>query len=239
MRALCDSQTVTSTPAQEQPIAARGQPRRKAWPRYAGVVGLWAAWAFVLLLSAVLAHFYDRFPGDEFVASRFQRLDVPALGGYLAFVNALGNAWVRTALVAGVVLSLGLRHRGWESLLALYAFVPVFVNAFIKGLVERPRPSEELVAVTETVSGFGFPSGHTVSTSALFVVLLFSLPAIVQHRLLRRLLQAGCVLMIISAGPARVYVGAHWPSDVLAAYLLAMLMVLPLLWVYRSRIAST
>ncbi len=229
---------MTTTGVPDQP-ASPGQPERKAWPRYRGAFGLWAAWALVFLFSAVLAHFYDRFPADEAIADWFQQSDVPALGGYLAFVNALGNAWIRTALVAAVVVLLGLRHRGWEALLALYAFVPIFANSLIKDLVERPRPSGELVNVTETVSGFSFPSGHTVSTSALFLVLFFAMPAVVPHRLLRWLLQAGCVLMIISAGPARVYVGVHWPSDVVAGYLLAALVILPLLWAYRSRVATT
>lgn len=228
---------MTGTRIPQQPIPTRRQPEREAWPRYAGAAGLWAAWALVFLLSAVLAHFYDRFPGDELITDGLQRLDVPAFGGYLTFVNALGDAWLRTALVAGVVVLLGLRRAGWESLLALYTFVPSVVNPLIKGLVERPRPSEEFVIVTDTVSGFSFPSGHTVSTSALFLVLLFALPAVVRYRTLRWLLQAGCVLMIISAGPARVYDGVHWPSDVLGGYLLAMLMVAPLLWAYRSHAA--
>ncbi len=160
---------------------------------------------------------------------------MPVLGGYLAFVNALGNTWLHTALVVGVVVLLGLTRAGWESLLALYTFIPSLLNGVIKDLVARPRPSDELVSVPDAIGGFSFPSGHTVSTAALFIVLFFAVPAVVRHRGLRWLLQAGCLLMVLSAGAARVYIGVHWPSDAIAGYLLMALLVVPLLSVYVSR----
>ncbi len=199
---------------------------------------LWLIAAAVFILSAFLAHFYDRFPGDERLTDAFQGVDVPALGGYLAFVNALGNVWLHTALVVGVAVLLGLIRAGWESLLVLYTSVPSFVNGVIKDWVGRPRPSDELVSVPDSVTGFSFPSGHTVSTAALFIVLFFAVPAVVRHRGLRWLLQAGCLLMVVSAGAARVYIGVHWSSDVVAGYLLMALLVVPLLYAYVSRRSS-
>ncbi len=186
-------------------------------------------------MSAFLAHFYDRFPGDERLTDAFQRVDVPALGGYLAFVNALGDVWLHTALVVGAAVLLGLLRAGWESLLVFYTLILSFVNGVVKDWVARPRPSDELVSVPDAIAGFSFPSGHTVSTAALFIVLFFAVSAVVRHRGLRWLLQAGCVLMVVSAGAARVYVGVHWPSDVVAGYLLMALLVVPLLYAYVSR----
>lgn len=192
----------------------------------------------MFILSAFLAHFYDRFPGDERLTDAFQDVDVPALGGYLAFVNALGDAWLHAALVVGIAVLLGLLRAGWESLLAFYTFLPSLVNGVIKDWVGRPRPSDELVNIHESITGFSFPSGHTLSTAALFMVLFFAVSAVVRHRSLRWLLQAGCLLMVVSAGAARVYVGAHWPSDVVGGYLLMALLVVPLLYVYVSRRTS-
>ncbi len=203
--------------------------------RYAPQAALWLSAAAIFVFSAFLAHFYDRFPGDERLTDAFQSVDVPALGGYLAFVNALGDVWLHTALVIGVAVLLGLMRAGWESLLVLYTAFPSFVNGVTKDWVGRPRPSEDLVNVPDGIAGFSFPSGHTVSTAALFIVLFFAVPAVVRHRGLRWLLQAGCLLMVVSAGPARVYIGAHWPSDVVAGYLLMALLVVPLLYVYVSR----
>ncbi|MCH7579595.1 MAG: phosphatase PAP2 family protein [Chloroflexi bacterium] len=203
--------------------------------RYAAPAALWLIAAAIFIFSAFLAHFYDRFPGDERLTDALQRVDVPALGGYLAFVNALGNVWLHAALVVGVALLLGLMRAGWESLLALYTFVPSLLNGVVKDWVARPRPSEELVNVPDSIAGFSFPSGHTVSTAALFIVLFFAVSAVVRHRGLRWLLQAGCLLMVVSAGAARVYIGVHWPSDAIAGYLLMALLLVPLLYVYVAR----
>ncbi len=196
---------------------------------------MWLSAAAIFIFSAFLAHFYDRFPGDERLTDAFQGVDVPALGGYLAFVNAFGDVWLHIAIVVGGGVLLGLIRAGWESLLVLYTIIPSFVNSVIKDWVGRPRPSDELVNVPDGITGYSFPSGHTVSTAALFIVLLFAVSAVVRHRGLRWLLQAGCVLMIVSAGPARVYVGAHWPSDAIAGYLLMALLVVPPLYLYLSR----
>jgi undecaprenyl-diphosphatase len=196
---------------------------------------LWLAGVFAFGLIAVFAHFYDRFPGDEWITDVFQDVDVPVLGGYLTFVNFLGDTWVHVVLVAGFVVLFGLLQAGESALLVLYTVVPSLLNGAIKDWVERPRPSEDFVAVSESASGFSFPSGHTVSTAALFLVLFFVVPAVVRHKILRWTLQMGCLLMVLSTGPARVYVGVHWTSDVLAGYALVVLMVVPLLLVFTPR----
>ncbi len=228
---------MTGNPVPAPPPRTPGQlePSRR---KYLRAAGLWLAAAIAFAVFALLAHFYDRFPGDERITDAFQNIDVPALGGYFSFVNSLGDTWLHVALVAGIVVLLGLIRRGTESVLALYTFVPSLLNGVIKDWVQRPRPSEELVAVSDSASGFSFPSGHTVSTAGLFLVLFVALPAVVRHRILRWTLQLGCILMFISAGPARVYVGVHWTSDVLAGYALVVLMVVPLLLLYLPRRSS-
>lgn len=188
--------------------------------------------AVAYAIVAVLAHFYDRFPGDEPLTDAFQAVDIPALGGYLTFMNLVGNGWVQGGLIAALVGMLAVASRGWEALLVLYTAVPSLFDNAVKEWVGRPRPSEQLVDVSDAASGFSFPSGHVVNTGTLFLVLLVIAPAFVSNRIARAVLQGACLLMIVSTGPARVYVGVHWPSDVLGGYALVALMVVPLLLVY-------
>ena len=182
---------------------------------------------------AVFAGFFDRFPGDEAAAGAFQDVGPPVLGGFLEFINWIGTGWVYILFTLGLAVALAVTRTSWESLLGLYTAGVRAGNSVLKDWIERPRPSEELVEVTEHVSGFSFPSGHTVGTAALFAAVFFIIPVVVSWGPLRWLLQAGCLLAVLAAGPARVYVGAHWPSDVLAGYLLALLALGPPLAAYR------
>lgn len=223
------TQVPTSGPAASRRPDASGISNRELlrWG-----VRVWLLVAVLFLVMAVFAAVFDRFPGDKAVTDVLQEVDVPVLGGYLKFVNLLGSAWVYIPLTIILALALGVARAGWESLLVLFSAGARTANSVIKEFIERPRPSDDLVDVSEKAQGFGFPSGHTVGTAALFAVLFFILPAVVKWRPLRWLLQAACVAAIVSAGPARVYVGVHWPSDVIAGYVLALLVVGPPLVAY-------
>ena len=198
----------------------------------------WAAllWALVAATFAELgafARFYDYFPSDMFIAHRIQLIDVPAFGGYVDFVNLAGNGWVLIGLALIGAAALVLARRWLEAILLLLTIGPRLGNSVLKDVIQRPRPSSELLHVPDPASDYSFPSGHTVGTSVLFGVLFLVLPAVVPSRPLRWLLQLGCLLLIVSAGPARVYAGVHWPSDVLAGYLLALLFLIPVVAFYR------
>lgn len=210
-----------------------GRPGLSGRGRLVWGIRLWVVGALFFILLATLAAFYDRFPADERIAHTLQDVDVPAFGGFLAFVNALGDTWIAVALVLTLTATFALSRAGSEALLVLLTFVPRGASAFVKAWVERPRPSPELVEVSSDASGFSFPSGHTVGTVALFGTLFFLIPVVVPWRPLRWALQAGCLLMVLAAGPARVYVGVHWPSDVLGGYLLTCLLLAPPLAAYQ------
>jgi undecaprenyl-diphosphatase len=195
---------------------------------------LWIALALTFVILATLASFYDRLPADERIAHAVQDSDAPAVGGFFDFENALGLALVYIPLTLGLAALLAVRRAGSESVLVLLTFVVRGVSSLVKDWVERPRPSAKLIDIPGDYSGFSFPSGHTVGTGVLFGVLFFVIPAVVSWRPLRWLLQAGCLLLVLAAGPARVYVGAHWPSDVLGGYLLALLALGPAAVVYLT-----
>lgn len=195
---------------------------------------LWVAAALFLAVLALFAAFFDRFPSDERIAHAIQGIDVPAFGGFLDFVNFLGDRWPSAALVLLLTVGFAMVRAGSESVLVFLTFAPRFLGSLLKDVVERERPSPELVEVTSGASGFSFPSGHTIGATVLYGVLFFVIPVVVAWRPLRWTLQVGCLLMVVAAGPARVYVGVHWPSDVLGGYLLALLFLVPVLAVYRA-----
>jgi len=195
---------------------------------------LWSAAALAFALLATFAAFFDRFPGDEPLAGALQDAGVPVLGGFLDAVNVLGDGAFYFPFVLLAVLAFAVRRAWLEAALVLFVFVPRALNSALKDWIERPRPSADLIHVSDSAASFSFPSGHVVATATLFGLLFFLLPRLVLWRPACRLLQACCLLAVVAAGPARVYAGAHWPSDVLGGYLLALLFLVPAIAVYRA-----
>ena len=214
------------TVAGEQPAGA-GRSRLLVWG-----IALWLALALFALFMSVCAYFYDYFPADVRIAHAVQDIDVPAFGGFMDFMNVLGNTTTYVILVVAFTVALAVVRAGWESTLVLLTIVPTTLGTLMKDWVERPRPSAELVDVSANAGGFSFPSGHTLKTGALFLVLFFVIPALVPWRPVRWLLQAVCLAFVAAGGTARVYVGVHWPSDTLASYLLVLLFLGPPLALY-------
>ena len=93
------------------------------------------------------------------------------------------------------------------------------LNALVKRLIKRPRPTNELVTVARVINEPSFPSGHVMHYINLFGLLSYLLATNWRSGRLRNILIAICIALIAFVGPSRVYLGAHWPSDVMAGYL--------------------
>jgi undecaprenyl-diphosphatase len=129
-------------------------------------------------------------------------------------LDVIGGGWALIPLRIAVAVWLAVRRR-WRALsawLLIWLFAELAVRVF-KVLYERPRPPDELVDTT----GFSFPSGHAVATSATAIALvLVLLPP--GHR--RRHWEVYAVVFSFAMAMSRVYLNAHWFSDVVAGTLL-------------------
>ncbi|HLZ62128.1 MAG TPA: phosphatase PAP2 family protein [Ktedonosporobacter sp.] len=88
----------------------------------------------------------------------------------------------------------------------------------VKRLIKRPRPTKDLVTVACVINEPSFPSGHVMHYMNLFGMLTYFLATNWRSGRVRNFLIAACVSLITLIGPSRVYLGAHWPSDVMAGY---------------------
>jgi undecaprenyl-diphosphatase len=185
--------------------------------------GPWILWLLSLAGFAVLggfAAFYDRFPADLWLANRLQDIDASAFVRAMDWAEALSDRPLVVAVWLAGVAALFAAARRWEALLLLASMLARLLNAGLKELVDRPRPAADLVTVTDHPASPSFPSGHADTAVVLYGLLFYFITLYVHRPVLRLLGQAICMWAVLFAGMERVFVGAHWPSDVLGGYYL-------------------
>ena len=198
--------------------------------------GIWLVLLAGAIVLSVLAGLHSRLPGDLDITEWLQDSLFPGMG-VSRLVRAVGSTEVvlGTGGAAAVVLWLVGRRRQ-ALLLAVGLVVLPFLQHGLKELVDRPRPTQDLVDLRAGFSSPSFPSGHVMSPAVLYGFLLYVSPRVALPRMLRVALPAWCAFMLVIAGPAQVYVGVHWPSDVVGGYAWAAVLLLPL--VYADQIMS-
>lgn len=174
--------------------------------------------AIAMLLAAGLA--IDRWP---FGLDRSIILALRAWGGprWLRLaaidVTALGGVTVLSLVVLAVTVLLLVQRRWLTALTTLLACASVsWVIDLTKWAVARPRPT--LVAHLVEAQDASFPSGHAAGSAAIYLTLTALASQVMPNRRARRALLVMAIVLIGMIGCSRVYLGVHWPSDVLAGW---------------------
>lgn len=132
-------------------------------------------------------------------------------------LTALGGTTVLTLITALVVLYLLIDRKP-----AAAAFVVVSIGGGtligygLKLLVQRPRP--DVVAHLVDVHTASFPSGHAMMSAVTYITLAALLARVQARRRMRAYLIGIAVFMTLAIGMSRVYLGVHWPTDVIAGW---------------------
>jgi membrane-associated phospholipid phosphatase len=194
---------------------------------------IWALGALAFVVMAGLAAATSYFPADLWLAHWVQ--DWHGFGPIAAFANVAGDFPVVAIATLAAVGVVALTGRRWEAVFIILTLVPRVLRDIVAEVVSRPRPAADLVHVSDKASGHSFPSGHVVGAVVFFGLLFVLAGVVIPHRGLRILFRLFCAFMIVATGPARVYVGVHWPSDVLGGYLFGALALALLVLAYVGR----
>lgn len=200
------------------------------------MTGLVAAYtlAWVGFLSFLyLAHQYSYFPVDFEIARDLQAHASPWLTAAMKVITAIGYFQVGAVLIAGAALT-ALFLRWWvEASLVMLSPLGGLLDEGAKRLGHRNRPEPTQLNVDAHLNGYSFPSGHaafaTYFLGLLIVILLVRAP----DNLARRISIGILALLILLVGISRVYLGEHWPSDILGGYWLGALWLVLLIGVYQ------
>ena len=139
------------------------------------------------------------------------------MDGFWIFITSLADKGWFWILLAVVLLFFRKTRVAGVTVLVALIFNHVMINILLKDLVARPRPyvaSDEIVTLIKQLSSFSFPSGHTGTSFAAAFVLYHMLPK-----------KAGIPALVLAAliGFSRMYVGVHYPTDVLGGIVVAFM----------------
>ncbi|MBI2171270.1 MAG: phosphatase PAP2 family protein [Chloroflexi bacterium] len=177
------------------------------------VVSLVIAAALTLWVS-----FVTPLPGDVAVSHAVQSVAAPWLDAFMGAVSFLSDDLLAIGSVLAVAAALAAWRRWPETVAFLGVLAADVALRLPKVLVDRGRPTEELVHVLERGSGGGFPSAHAYHMTVFVGLVLLMLAPRIPSAPLRWAAMAALVALIVLTGVSRVYLGAHWPSDVLGAF---------------------
>lgn len=190
-----------------------------------------SAFVFVELLEDMVED--PLIPFDTFIYQLMQDLRTPGLDAVMIAITELGDTVVVVTLTA--IVAFWLIWRGaWRTLVYwLTAIAGVSaINTAIKAALERPRPVELYL---QGASAWSFPSGHSTVNAVLYGCL-----AMIIVRECRPILRlpviAAATALIVLIGFSRLYLGAHWASDVFGGFVFGAmwLALLSLFYMYRQ-----
>ena len=188
----------------------------------AGIVVAGGLWGFVELAEVArdtTAHAFDTDimlafreagrPDDPVGPPWFEEAvrDITALGSMVVLVLV-------TATVIFYLLLIGWRRQALSVLVAVGG--GQILSSLLKLGIDRPRP--DLVSHLVNVQTLSFPSGHAMMAAVTYLTLGSMLAGIVPGRATRIYVLSVAILVTLLVGVSRVYLGVHWPSDVLAGW---------------------
>jgi membrane-associated phospholipid phosphatase len=145
-------------------------------------------------------------------------LHSPVASVAMQILTTAGSVVVLTIVVAIGVIALALRKQWYAALgLALALGGAGLLNSFLKLWFHRSRPDVSWALASER--SFSFPSGHAMLSLATYGMITYLLWRRFPRPLFRVISVALAILLILGIGVSRVYLGVHYPSDIIAGFL--------------------
>lgn len=142
----------------------------------------------------------------------------PNYHGIIEFITDMGDFYGYLIITTLVTIFLFWKLKNWKFILQLLGVIILasLSNIGLKKAIDRARPDADHLVVVESLS---YPSGHAMSAMAFYGFLIYLLFHIKMSKILRSILVIIFSLIILGIGLSRIYLGVHYPSDVIAGFL--------------------
>lgn len=194
------------------------------------VAALVAFWLPVVVFSKIAGEVLERRPIllDNHILHWIHAQSTPFLDSFFLFITTLGNVEVILPVALLIMALLWYKHNTHAALLVLFGFFGAgAANFILKLLFHRQRPSFWRSAITET--GYSFPSGHAMLSSALAL----SVIAVLWNTRWRWLAIPIAAPLVLLIGLSRLYMGVHYPTDIIAGWSASFVWVMIVVFIAR------
>lgn len=201
---------------------------QKIWQFFGGrmLLGLIAAvgslFFFLWLADEVFEGATKAF--DENIRDAVHGAAAPWLTQLMIFLSFIGS--FQFLMWVGMVLTIVFLILKWKRAVALFLITvmgDIILNANLKIFYQRLRP--EAFFDYPAPGGYSFPSGHAMGSFCFFGVVAWLITARLKDRRLKALIWSIAAVLIFLIGLSRIYLGVHFPSDVIAGYMAAFVWV--------------
>lgn len=190
--------------------------------------------AFAISLSYAAARF-PVLPFDQKTYEELKEQTSPLFESLMTWVSALGEVMIAVLLTAIAMAMLAMRRHWLEAIFMLLTTSSVLLALVLKEAIRRTRPfplAQNATGFIDSINEYSYPSGHV-----LFFVVFFGFFAYLAWihfaGRTRMIIIAICCALIVLIGPSRVFLGAHWASDVLGGYIIGVIWLFLLILAFR------
>jgi undecaprenyl-diphosphatase len=188
----------------------------------------------IFLALSLVVHSPALLQVDQEITIGIQRARHGSLDLVARSLTFCGNTLTLVVAGTGAAATFWLTRRRWAALLSAATLLGLPLNMLIKELVGRPRPEEGVVAVLLPVVGLSFPSGHAMISVMVYGFVALMAWVHIPRKKPRLYSTAGFAALAVGISLSRVYLGAHWLSDVIGGWTAGLFFLLILAEIYKA-----
>jgi membrane-associated phospholipid phosphatase len=162
----------------------------------------------------------NRFSWELSLITHWQSYDNHSLNWIMEKVSYLCTGWRSPVIVICSGLLFVWRTGIVEGCLMALTGIVIPINFLIKLAINQTRPDSPLIRIVDPATDSSYPSGHAFFATVVLGMIAFLLFTTLRKKLWRILSLIVIIFLILLVGTSRIYLGDHWPSDVIGAYLI-------------------
>ncbi|HJV44354.1 MAG TPA: phosphatase PAP2 family protein [Bacillota bacterium] len=193
-------------------------------------ISLAFAIGFIFLSISISHHTIEHF--DRLVISFIRGWETPTLTNIMKYFTTVGSM-VSVLILSIIALFFIYQKNKQRSDAVFYMTVligNVLLNQTLKAIFRRARPDLHRLIVE---SGYSFPSGHSMTAFSMYGAISFLIWKHIPSKQGRGAVILLSSFMILAIGVSRIYLGVHYPSDVLGSYLFSGFWLTAAIWFYQ------